>query len=91
MKVSGQLQALAVYPKGKSPGYPLDRRLSGRQGRSGRCGEEKKYLHLRESNPIFPAFQPVSRRYTDWAIFPFINSVTCSPQANYTDRAAAAC
>jgi hypothetical protein len=28
-------------PQGKSPWYPLDRRLGGPQGRSGRGGEEK--------------------------------------------------
>jgi len=30
-----------LYPQGKSPWYPLDRRLSGSQNRSGYCGEEK--------------------------------------------------
>jgi len=38
MEVSGQLQ---LYPQGKSPWYPLDRRLGGNQSRSGRSGEEK--------------------------------------------------
>jgi hypothetical protein len=32
---------LALYPRGKSPRYPLDRRLSGSQSRSGRLEEEK--------------------------------------------------
>jgi hypothetical protein len=32
---------LPLYPLGKSPRYPLDRRLAGSQGRSGRRGEEK--------------------------------------------------
>jgi hypothetical protein len=36
MEVSGQL-----YPQGKSPWYPLDRRLGGPQSHSGRGGEEK--------------------------------------------------
>jgi hypothetical protein len=35
------LTLLPLYPQGKSPWYPLDRRLGGLQGRSGRCGEEK--------------------------------------------------
>jgi len=39
--VSGQLHAPAAYPQGKSPWYPLDRRLGGPQSRSGRGGEEK--------------------------------------------------
>jgi hypothetical protein len=33
-----------LYPQGKSPWYPLDRRLSGPQNRSGRGGEEKNAL-----------------------------------------------
>jgi hypothetical protein len=31
----------AALSRGKSPRYPLDRRLGGSQSRSGRCGEEK--------------------------------------------------
>jgi hypothetical protein len=30
-----------LYPRGKSPRYPLDRRLGRPQSRSGRSGEEK--------------------------------------------------
>jgi hypothetical protein len=30
-----------LYPQGKSPWYPLDRRLGGPQRRYGRGGEEK--------------------------------------------------
>jgi hypothetical protein len=30
-----------LYPQGKSPLYPLDRRLGGPQSRSGRGGEDK--------------------------------------------------
>jgi hypothetical protein len=41
MEVSGQLHAPAAYPHGKSPWYPLDRRLGGLQSRSGSDGEEK--------------------------------------------------
>jgi hypothetical protein len=36
MEVSGQLHAPAALPPGKSPWYPLDRRLGGPQSRSGR-------------------------------------------------------
>jgi hypothetical protein len=36
MEVSGQL-----YPHGKNPWYPLDRRLGGPETQSGRRGEEK--------------------------------------------------
>jgi hypothetical protein len=51
-----------LYPQGKSPCYPLDRRLSGSQSRSG-CGGEKK-----NSQPLpglkSPIIQPISQRYT---------------------------
>jgi hypothetical protein len=32
-----------LYRQGKSPRYPLDRRLGGPQSRSGRGGEEKNF------------------------------------------------
>jgi hypothetical protein len=41
MEVSDQLHALAALPQGRSPWYPLDRRLGGTQSRSGRGGEGK--------------------------------------------------
>jgi hypothetical protein len=41
MEVSGQLHAPAALPKGKSPWYPLHRRLGGLQKSSERGGEEK--------------------------------------------------
>jgi hypothetical protein len=41
MEVGGQLHAPAAYSHGKSPCYPLDRRLGGPQSRSGHGGEEK--------------------------------------------------
>jgi hypothetical protein len=31
-----------LYPQGKSPQYPLDRRLGGPQSQSGHSGKEKK-------------------------------------------------
>jgi hypothetical protein len=39
--VSGQLHALDILPQGKSPRYPLDRRLVGPQSCSRHGGEEK--------------------------------------------------
>jgi hypothetical protein len=49
-------------PKGKSPFYPLTRRLGGPQNKSGRGGEE------RNSQPLpgveAPIIQPVVQRYT---------------------------
>jgi hypothetical protein len=58
-----------LYPQGKCPWYPLDRRWGGPQSHSGHGGEEK-YSHPphRESNPRIPIVQPVAQRYTDWAI-----------------------
>jgi hypothetical protein len=41
MEVNGQLHALPLYHQGKSPWYPLDRRLGEPQSRSGGGGEEK--------------------------------------------------
>jgi hypothetical protein len=50
-----------LYPQGKRPWYPLDRRQGGRQNRSGRGGEEKN------SEPLLgfePPIQLVTQRYT---------------------------
>jgi hypothetical protein len=62
MEVSGQLHAPATLPQGKSPQYPLDRRLGTSQSLSGRGCKEKN------SQPLpgfeFPIFQPVAQRYT---------------------------
>jgi len=41
MEVSGQLHSLPALPSGKEPRYPLNGRLSGPQGHSGRGVEEK--------------------------------------------------
>jgi hypothetical protein len=43
-----------LYPQGKSPWYPLDRRLGGPQSRSG-CGGEEKNPKPPSSNQLkFP-------------------------------------
>jgi hypothetical protein len=57
-----------LYSQGKSPWYPLDRRLGGPQSRSGRGGEDKIPSPCRKSNPRTPIVQPLGQRYTDWAI-----------------------
>jgi hypothetical protein len=62
MEVSGQLHAQALYPQGKSPWYPLDRRLGGTQSRSGHSGEEKNFQPLPGLEP--PIIQPVAQRCT---------------------------
>jgi hypothetical protein len=51
-----------LYPQGKSPQYPLDRRLGGLQSRSGRGVKEKNSQSL----PVLerPIIQPVAQRYT---------------------------
>jgi hypothetical protein len=41
MEMSGQLHTPAAFPQGKSPRYPLDRRLGEPQSRSGHGNEEK--------------------------------------------------
>jgi hypothetical protein len=51
-----------LYPQGKSPWYPLNRRLDGLQRRSGRGGEEKNSQPLPGLEP--PIIQPVAQRYT---------------------------
>jgi hypothetical protein len=66
LEVSGQLHAPAALPPGKKPRYPLDRRLSGPQSRSGRRGENS--WTFRGSNSDFSVVQPVASRYTDYAI-----------------------
>jgi len=55
-EVSGQLHASAALPMGKESLYPLSRWLGGPQSRSGRGGEEEKFLsipeiELRSSSP----------------------------------------
>jgi hypothetical protein len=46
-----------LYPQGKSPWYPLDRRLDGPQSHSGRGGLEKNSQPRWESNPRTPIVQ----------------------------------
>jgi hypothetical protein len=49
-------------PQGRSPQYPLDRRLGGPRSRSGRRGEEKNLAPAGNRNR---AVQPVASRCTD--------------------------
>jgi hypothetical protein len=64
LEVNDQLHAPVALPRGKSPRYPLDRRLGGPQNRSRCCGEEKSF----DSNSDPSVVQPVAISYTDWAI-----------------------
>jgi hypothetical protein len=43
MEISGKFYTPVGLPLGKSPWYPLNRRLGGAQSQS-ECYEEKKYL-----------------------------------------------
>jgi hypothetical protein len=61
MELSDQLHAPAALPQGKSPWYPLNRRLGGPQSRSGHAGEEKNSHTLLGFEP--PIIQPVAHRY----------------------------
>jgi hypothetical protein len=74
--MSGQLHAPGALPRGKSPRYPLERRTSVPQNRSGGRGENSwPYQH---SNTDPSVVQPVASRYTDCAIpaaFSLINFV----------------
>jgi hypothetical protein len=57
---------LPLYPRGKKPRYPLDRRVGGPQRRSRRRGEKSSpYL---DSNPDSLVVQPVESRYTDYTL-----------------------
>jgi hypothetical protein len=70
MEVSGQLHAPAALLQGRSPCYPLDRRLGGPQSRSRRSGEQKSFHPLSGLEP--PIIQPVPKRYTAeicWLLF----------------------
>jgi hypothetical protein len=67
MGVSGQRHApAALYPRGKNPRYPLDRRLGGVGPRAGLdAGAKRKILcPCRESNLDCPIVQLVVRHYT---------------------------
>jgi hypothetical protein len=48
-----------LYPQGKSPWYPLDRRLGGPQSQSGHSGEEKNSQPLLGLEPLI--IQPIAQ------------------------------
>jgi hypothetical protein len=52
-------------PQGKSPRYPLDRRLVGPRAVLDAVVERKIPSSRRESNPRNPIIQYVAQRYTD--------------------------
>jgi len=60
MEVSGQLHAPPIYPQGKSPWYPLDRRWVGSRAVLDVVVRRKIPSPLRESNPRTLIYQPVA-------------------------------
>jgi hypothetical protein len=58
--MSGQIHAPTDLSPGKSPRYPLDRRLGGPQSQFGLYGERKN-LSLRDSNSDLSVVQPVAQ------------------------------
>jgi hypothetical protein len=62
MEASGQLHAPTDLTLGKSPWYPLDRRLGGPQSRSGRGKVQKNSHSVSGLEP--PIIQHVAQRYT---------------------------
>jgi hypothetical protein len=58
-----------LYPRGKSPRYPLDRRLGGTQSRSGRHGEEK-ILDSTRTRTLTPASCPAHIQLLYWLWYP---------------------
>jgi hypothetical protein len=64
MGLNGQRHApAALYPQGKDPRYPLDRRLDGPQNWSGQRLQEKSFAYNGNQTPIV---QSVIRHYIDW-------------------------
>jgi hypothetical protein len=54
-----------LYPQGKSPWYPMDRRLVGPRAVLAEVVNRKIPNPCRESNPRTPIVQSVAQRYTD--------------------------
>jgi hypothetical protein len=63
--LSGQLHAPPLYPRGKSPQWPLDRKLGEPHNRSGRREEEKNLVPNQDSNSDLSTVQSVASRYED--------------------------
>jgi hypothetical protein len=66
MLVSCQLHTPAALPRGKSPRYPLDRRLGGPQSWSGRCDEKNLALPGIEPGPSSPSLYGQIHQFLDF-------------------------
>jgi len=53
MEVYGQVYSQSLYPQGKRPGHPLNRKLGEPQSQAGCFGEDKGVLFLLEIEPQF--------------------------------------
>jgi hypothetical protein len=75
----------SLYPRGRSPRYPLDRGLGvGLQSLSGRYEEEK---HLTPTGNRTPAVQPMASRYTDsWTKILFIFNFMWTVRSTLTEQ-----
>jgi hypothetical protein len=73
MEMSGQLHASAALPpRGKSPQYPLDKKLRRPQSRYGRCKEEK-ILEPSGTRTLMPqSFRPQKKQKVENIILTFI-------------------
>jgi hypothetical protein len=80
MEVSGQLHAPSVLPQGKSPSYPLDRRVGEPQSRSGHGCEEKNSQLLQGLE--LPNIQPIDLHYF---FFPLVSTVLIGPWPSLMD------
>jgi hypothetical protein len=69
-----------LYPWGKRPRYPLDRRLGGPQSLSVRCGEEQNLAPAgTRARAVHPVAIPTPVKHRYWAS-PAANSATCGPR-----------
>jgi hypothetical protein len=64
-----------LYSEGKSPWYPLDKRVGGPQSRSGSGGEEKNSQPLPGLEALI--IQPEAQRYTT-ELSRLLNDYNCS-------------
>jgi hypothetical protein len=62
MEVSGQFHAQITLSLGKSPRYPVDRRLGGPHSQCGCCEEEK---NLSPAGDQTPDVQVIALQYAD--------------------------